>query len=422
MALAALDMRARPAAGALGERVDAPPRLQAIDMLRGLVIVLMVLDHVRDFFYAGAFTLDPTDPQASYGALYATRWVTHLCAPTFVFLAGVSAFLKGAALRRPRGAVALPAHPRPVADPARAHGRRLRLELRRPSPFFLQVIWAIGAGMVLLSALIWLGPRAVLADRRADRRRSQPARSDQPAPPGRSPRPCGTSSRSRASAVPGAGSCSSPIPPSPGSGSCAWASAWAVSSCSARAERIRWFLRAGLSSSPSSSRSGDQPLRRPGPLDDPARGRAHGDVLLQRHQIPALAALRAGDPRAWPSCCWRPSRRLKGPVAELLLTYGRVPLFVYVLHIYLVHLLQIGRGRGDRAFPRRPSSTPCSAPPASPGAWGFGLAGVYLIWARGPRPALSGWPAGSARSSAAGATGGSATFETSLIDHDRTLW
>lgn len=67
-------------------------RLTSIDMLRGLAIVLMAIDHVRDFCYNGAM-LDPTANPDIPAGLFATRWITQFCAPVFVLLAGTSAGL-----------------------------------------------------------------------------------------------------------------------------------------------------------------------------------------------------------------------------------------------------------------------------------------------------------------------------------------
>jgi uncharacterized membrane protein len=137
-------------------------RLDAIDLLRGLVMLLMVLDHTRDFI--GASSLNPRDVHEP--ALFLTRWITHFCAPVFVLLAGVSAFLYGARGRTTRE----------LSTYLFTRGLflvLLELTLVRLGWTFslrydfvlLQVIWAIGASMILLSALVHLkrGTIAALA-------------------------------------------------------------------------------------------------------------------------------------------------------------------------------------------------------------------------------------------------------------------
>ena len=139
--------------------VAVRPRIVSIDLLRGAIMILMALDHTRDFFGVGGLnTRDVADP-----ALFLTRWVTHYCAPLFILLAGVSAYLYGMSGRT-------------VADVSRflltrglwlivieftvvRLGWSFSLNMHL---FFAQVIWALGVSMVVLSGLVYL-PRWAIA-------------------------------------------------------------------------------------------------------------------------------------------------------------------------------------------------------------------------------------------------------------------
>jgi uncharacterized membrane protein len=68
-------------------------RINSIDFMRGLVMIIMVLDHTRDFMHTTSITQSPTDLTTTTPMLFFTRWITHLCAPTFVFLSGTSAYV-----------------------------------------------------------------------------------------------------------------------------------------------------------------------------------------------------------------------------------------------------------------------------------------------------------------------------------------
>ena len=132
-------------------------RLDAIDFLRGLVIVIMALDHSRAFF-TNVTEFEPTDLSKTTAALFITRWITHFCAPTFVFLAGIAAYIYGS-----RG--------KTKAELSRFLLTRglwlilLELTFIRCLGWYLNfnyahtrggVIWAIGWSMIVLAGLIHL--------------------------------------------------------------------------------------------------------------------------------------------------------------------------------------------------------------------------------------------------------------------------
>ncbi|MBS1664094.1 MAG: DUF1624 domain-containing protein [Bacteroidetes bacterium] len=142
--------------------VENKERIQSVDLLRGVVMIIMALDHVRDYFHRDAFFYSPTDLSQTDVPIFFTRWITHFCAPVFVFLSGISASLYG----EKKGNKAL-------AKFLLTRGFWLVvvevvfINLFRtfnPSyPFVnLQVLWAIGISMIVLAGLIFLDRKLIV--------------------------------------------------------------------------------------------------------------------------------------------------------------------------------------------------------------------------------------------------------------------
>lgn len=138
-------------------------RVYSIDFLRGVVMMIMLLDHTREFVHAGALQSDPTDPATTTVAVFFTRWITHYCAPTFVFLSGVSIYLQkangksNAELSRflfSRGIWLIFLEFTVV---------RFGVVFNFDYSFFglAQVIWVIGLSMIVMAALIYLPVKLV---------------------------------------------------------------------------------------------------------------------------------------------------------------------------------------------------------------------------------------------------------------------
>lgn len=137
--------------------------MPSIDIVRGLVMVLMVLDHTRDLFHETALTQQPTDLSTTTVPLFFTRWITHLCAPVFVFLSGTSAYLSL------KNKTSIKEH-RTFLISRGIWLIILELTLVNFGIWFdihfsvvlLQVIFAIGSGFIILALLLKLHPTTIL--------------------------------------------------------------------------------------------------------------------------------------------------------------------------------------------------------------------------------------------------------------------
>ena len=364
--------RAGPSGAADASSATPVRRVDSVDFVRGLVMVVMVLDHVRA--YATAVRFDPTDVALTTVPLFLTRWITHYCAPTFVFLAGVGAW--SAATRRTPAALS-------------------RFLLTRGLWFILleatvvslgwyfrfdwslgvigQVIWAIGASMVVLAAVSRL-PRAAVG-------------------------------AIAVAIVAGHNLLDGVRPETFG----AFAPLWRLLHVPGPLEvapmlvmypMLPWFGVMALGWA-----AGPLVLSR-----EP--GRARRLIVAGAVATLAFVALRAvngyGDPAPWtpqataagtamsflnvtkypPSLAYvlmtlgpalvllGLAERMRGPVAAALVTFGRVPLFFYVAHLYLAHALgvalAVATGHGAAAL--------LDVFVHLPAGYGVGLPGVYAAW------------------------------------------
>src|SRR4051812_11183152 len=150
---------AAPSGAALQPANQRGYRLEAIDILRGLVIIIMAIDHVRDYFLLGTEQDPMGNPNVTAG-LFATRWITHFCAPVFVLLAGASAGLMAA--RKTRSDLAQFLLTRGlwlifvelfIVSTVTTFSPGGIKEIGGLVFVTMQVIWAIGASMIALAGL-----------------------------------------------------------------------------------------------------------------------------------------------------------------------------------------------------------------------------------------------------------------------------
>jgi uncharacterized membrane protein len=359
-------------------------RVDSIDMVRGLVIVIMALDHVRDFVMVAAASDPMTDPNVG-ASLFFTRWITHFCAPVFVCLAGVSA-----------GLMAARKTPRALGIFLLTRGFWLIVvemfvisTLVTFSPFGLdplggrtlvvmQVIWAIGASMIVLAGAQFLGRRAclvigaaiVLAHNLVDPVWPMTNGPLEPGPP------LWVSLHAQMGYVAGPFHFALIYPV------VAWIGVMLVGFGVAPiwreepAVRDRRLLTYG-----SAAVVGFIVLRAADLYGDPNPWQAQSDALhtvldflnVTKYPPSLLFLLMTLGPAAM-LCSW--ADRLPRAVTRPFVTFGRVPFAFYVAHVLVIHLLSMAVGVAQGFAPGQFVTVFFFYPTG----YGVGLPGVYLLW------------------------------------------
>jgi uncharacterized membrane protein len=345
-------------------------RVASIDILRGLAMVLMALDHVRDFFTDAHF--DPLDLTQTDAPLFLTRWITHFCAPTFMLLAGVSAYLSGRRCSRAElSRFLLTRGLWLIVLEVTLMSLVWTFNVRYDHGLFLQVIWALGVSMIVLAALVYLPVGEIAAyslliifgHNLLDDVDPQTFGSWAPL----------WSLLHVCEPIPHA-FVAYPLVP--------WIAVMSLGYCIGslfdleRERRKQWFTWLGVA-----SLTLFVLLRTTNVYGDPA------DWSLQRTTVRTLLSF--VDVQKYPPSLQYLLLTLgaaflllaaldstRGKVSEVLRTFGRVPLFFYVLHIALAHLaagsIALAMGYGTALLSDDFMQVPQQ--------WGFGLPVVYLAW------------------------------------------
>jgi len=359
-------------------------RMSSIDLLRGLVVMVMALDHVRDYMMVGSLQ-DPITNPSTGPLLFATRWITHFCAPAFVFLAGTSAGLMAARKSRPELArfllsrgVWLVALEILVISTATSFSPWGIPELGGRTYVGLQVIWAIGASMIVLAGAQYLGRRACLiigltivcGHNLLDA--VWPAASSTAAT---GPWWAVLHARQLHDMGPFSVYFSYPVLPWIGVMLLGYASAGLFQGPPEQRETRLMRIGIGLT-------LGFVLLRALNVYGDPQlwhtyAGNPAGTImsfLATTKYPPSLLYLLMTLGPAAIVCAY--AERLPGRMREVLLVYGRAPLAFYVAHLYLIHvvalLLGITQGFAAEQF--------LTHYRYFPEGFGVGLGGIYLIW------------------------------------------
>lgn len=359
-------------------RIDvAHPRLDSVDLLRGLVMVLMALDHTRGFF--SNITFNPLDLTQTNPVLFFTRWFTHYCAPTFVFLAGTGAFLSTTRgktrselswflLTRGLWLVFL------EVTVIRWFGWMFNFDLHSVGT---GVIWAIGWSMVVLAGLVFLPIRYIgllglvmIAGHNA-------FDFVQPADWGRFRWLWAILHQAEKTEVLPGYNLTTGYPLIPWIGVMAAGYAFGTILLRAPSERRKWLLSLGATASllfvliRYSNLYGD-----PNPWVPQNHGMLTLFSFIDCFKYPPsllYLLMTLGPALVVMSLLDRGTPRFLKPA----LVFGRVPLFYYVLHLALIHGLAVSfafvrYGRADGLYG--------SSPGPRPDGYGYGLPVVYAVW------------------------------------------
>jgi uncharacterized membrane protein len=357
-------------------------RIDALDVLRGAVMVLMVLDHTRDYF--GNATVDATDLSRASPALFLTRWVTHFCAPVFAFLAGTGACLAGSR-GRSRGDLAAFLASRGVWLIF------LELTLVRlglyfaplNAPVILTVLWSIGASFVVLAGLVFLPGRVVgaLGVLLIATHGLAGGLAAGPGPPATLRTAGALLLRPGLLPLPGGVNVlvAYPLLPWLGVVAAGYGFGEVVRLEPGRRRRVLWVTGVAMTAAFVTLRAWGV-YGEPRPWTTQATGLltvlSFANCTKQPPSLlfvlmtlgPAVAALAVID-----------SVDVRGPVGRALVTLGRVPLFYYLLQWYVIHGLAVLAAL-VRGLPVAWLFSPAALGPP-PEGWALGLPGVYAAWA-----------------------------------------